>query len=92
MDQSVLMRRPRTTPSRAEPRNPAHSTRAISGSLVTSPVRVPAGSVSVQGGGGRYGMLGTTVINDEVTEVVDIGAITSAVDESYFRAETLTMV
>ncbi|MGE3324167.1 MAG: chemotaxis protein CheA [Acidimicrobiia bacterium] len=54
-------------------------------------VRVPAGSVSVQGGGGRYGMLGTTVINDEVTEVVDIAAITSAVDESYFRAETLAM-
>jgi two-component system, chemotaxis family, sensor kinase CheA len=52
-------------------------------------VAVPVSTLTMQGGGSRFGVQGTTVVRDVVTDVVDVDAITGSVDPSFFHADAI---
>jgi two-component system, chemotaxis family, sensor kinase CheA len=54
-------------------------------------VSVSLDALTLQGGASRFGVVGTAVVRDQVTDVVDIEAICGSVDGSFFAAERLAV-
>jgi two-component system, chemotaxis family, sensor kinase CheA len=58
---------------------------------IADAIEVPAGSISMQGATARFGVMGTAVISDQVTDVVDVDALTQLVEASYFTPAMLSL-
>jgi two-component system, chemotaxis family, sensor kinase CheA len=56
---------------------------------IADAIEVPAGSISMQGATARFGVMGTAVIADQVTDVVDVNALTQLIEASYFTPAML---
>jgi two-component system chemotaxis sensor kinase CheA len=58
---------------------------------IVDSIRVPAGTLSVQGATGRFGTAGSGVVGDKLTEVIDIDAVVATVDDSYFSHDLVSI-
>jgi two-component system, chemotaxis family, sensor kinase CheA len=56
---------------------------------IADAIEVPAGSISMQGTTARFGVMGTAVIAEQVTDVVDIAALCQLVEASYFTPSAM---
>ncbi|MGE0877128.1 MAG: chemotaxis protein CheW [Acidimicrobiia bacterium] len=52
---------------------------------------VSVSSISLQGSGDRYGVLGTAVIRDNITDVINVDSVVATIEQSFFEPTRLEL-